>query len=241
MIMGLKNFFDNLRGKSHNSEHIAVKTSGDDDLIKDVRCVAIDTELTGLDIKKDFIVALGAIKMTGSRINPGENFFELVNPKSYLAGKNVTIHGITPSELIGKREIDDVLPDFLEFCDDDILIGFRPLIDIEFLNREMVRIFGVALSNPIVDIHFLHRWISQRQGKSHHEHSTLFDLAGAYGIPVKQAHDAIADAYVTAQIYQKMLMNLIELEITNSRDLLQIASLSSRDDRFRFSSNINKL
>ena len=51
-------------------------------LIRDTRFVVADTELTGLDEKKDSIVSIGAVRMVGGSINLGDQFYRLVSPKS---------------------------------------------------------------------------------------------------------------------------------------------------------------
>ena len=43
--------------------------------------VVVDTELTGLDEKKDSIVSIGAVRMTGGRIELGDMFYRLVSPR----------------------------------------------------------------------------------------------------------------------------------------------------------------
>jgi DNA polymerase III epsilon subunit-like protein len=38
--------------------------------------------------------------------------------------------------------------------------------------------------------------------------SSLVDVAPAFGVTVKKAHDALADAYATAQVLEKMITRL---------------------------------
>jgi DNA polymerase III epsilon subunit-like protein len=85
--------------------------------------VVFDTELSGLKPRKDCIVSIGAVKMTGATIHAGKDFYRLVHPDGNLTKKSVEIHGLTPDELKGEDELTDVLPDFLEFVRDSVLIG----------------------------------------------------------------------------------------------------------------------
>jgi len=67
--------------------------------------VVFDMELSGLDVKKDFIISIGAIKMSGSTINISKEFYRMIKPSGTLSRENVAIHGITPGELIRKTLI----------------------------------------------------------------------------------------------------------------------------------------
>ena len=83
-------------------------------LIDDAEFVVFDTELTGLDQKKDSIVSIGALKMKGGRIAVGNPFYRIVEPRTELTGKSIVIHGITPSETVGRPNMKALLPEFLE-------------------------------------------------------------------------------------------------------------------------------
>ena len=66
--------------------------------VQEARYVVFDTELTGLNIKKDSIVSIGALKMRGGKIDLNETYYRVVDPKAMFTGQSVLIHGITPSE-----------------------------------------------------------------------------------------------------------------------------------------------
>ena len=82
---------------------------GGDLPIPELRFTVLDTELTGLDTRRDDIIAIGALHMQGSRIELGNAFQELVKPTAVLDGRTVVIHGITPSELEARPAIGGVL------------------------------------------------------------------------------------------------------------------------------------
>ena len=109
---------------------------GKNQSLEDAAYVVIDTELTGLNGKKDSIVSIGAVRMNGGKIDLSNSFYRLVNPKTALTAKSVLIHEITPSDVMQKPDIDSVLSEFLDFCGEDIIVGFCVSIDMEFLNRE---------------------------------------------------------------------------------------------------------
>ena len=58
--------------------------------------VVIDSELTGLNPKKDSIISIGALKMSGTMIKIGETFYEIVSPSTEFTAESVVVHGIMP-------------------------------------------------------------------------------------------------------------------------------------------------
>lgn len=191
--------------------------------------VVFDTELTGLKPKKDSIVSIGAVRMRGRKIAVGDAFYRLVEPRTALTGKSVVVHGITPTEAAKWPDIDALLPEFLEFCRGAVLVGHVVSIDLAFLNSDIRRLYGDPLANPAVDTFTLNRWLCNRERNacayydgSAEDTASLFQLARQYGIPVSDAHNALGDAYVTAQVFQRFLGKLAEQGITTVRDLIRI-------------------
>jgi len=193
----------------------------------DVRFTVLDTELTGLDDRRDDIVALGAVRMHGGRLHVGGTFNAFVKPRAGLEGGSVVIHGILPSQLELEPPIEAVLPGFLAYAEGSVLVGHCLAIDLAFLNREARRLGGGPLRHPAVDTLSLYGWLRKR----HAEHPAfqtglgdfhLATLAGAFGIHVEQAHTALGDAYVTAQLFQRFLPLLADLGVTHLAGLLRV-------------------
>ncbi len=195
--------------------------------IGEIEFVVFDTELTGLDRCKDSIVSVGALTMTGTRIDVGKPFYRIVDPRTELTGKSIVIHGITPSETVGAPDIETLLPEFLEFCKDRVMVGHFVAMDIGFVNNDMKRVMGKTLDNPAVDTINLYRHIRQNDGErcafydEQHEDANLFTLAGQYDITVTGAHNALGDAYITAQLFQRFLSILQGRGAKTLKDLLK--------------------
>ena len=93
--------------------------------------VAIDIETTGLDPLFDDIIELGAV-----RIQNGEEvdvFNALVNPGYDIDPFIIDLTGITNEMLNGALPISKVLPLFLEFAGNELLIGHNVNFDINFI------------------------------------------------------------------------------------------------------------
>jgi DNA polymerase III subunit epsilon len=199
--------------------------------------VVVDTELTGLDEKKDSIVSLGAVRITGGGIDLGNTFYRLVSPRTELTPQSVVIHEITPSDVAAEPGIDAVLGDFLDFCGEAVIVGHFVSIDIDFLNRELKRAGREKLANPVIDTFSIYEWLRKRK-KTGPCPATLFagyrlyEIVKYFGIAVNGAHNALMDAYITAQLLQRFFPLLGEAGARDVGDLLTIGSPFKGGDRF---------
>ena len=211
--------------------HPATAEGGAIDLslpIGECRYVVMDTELTGLSLRNDSIVSLGAVSMEGGRILLGSRFYEVVCPASELTSESIVVHGITPTEAKSCPTISAVMNDFLKFCEGAVVVGHFVSLDLGFLNKELKRMSGGAFDRPVVDTLKLHEWLLDNSGDFNRHYGSaardkdLFSLAKRYHIPVSAAHDAQMDAFITAQLFQQFLRRLPDLGVRTVRELLKI-------------------
>lgn len=206
--------------------------------ISDVRFVVVDTELTGLDEKKDSIVSIGAVRMVGGRIDLGDTFYRLVSPKTKLSASSVVVHEIMPSEVVAQPVIDSVLAEFLDYAAQDVLVGHFISIDLAFLNKDMRRLYGRDLGNPAIDTFTIDEWLRKRL-KSHAcfekalSGFRLYDIATSIGITVNGSHNAMADAFTTAQLMQRFIPLLAEAGVHTLGELIRRGKPFEGGDRFR--------
>jgi DNA polymerase-3 subunit epsilon len=199
--------------------------------ISDAEYTVLDTELTGLDLKKDSIVSIGAVKMKGARIDIGASFYRLIHPPNGMDHKNILIHGITPSEVEQKPAIDAVLDELSDFCGDSIIVGHFVSLDINFINKELKRTGRKNMKNPAVDTCKLYEWIKSNEESfsSHYsgrrDELDLFSLAREYNITFDEGHNALSDAFITAQLFQRFLSALPGTGVKSIRDLLKIGKV----------------
>lgn len=214
--------------------------------VTDVDYVVLDTELTGLYEKKDTIVSIGAIRMAGGKIDFGQSFYRLVKPRTDLRAESVVVHEITPSEVHEKPDIETVLAEFLKFCGDDVLVGHCMAIDLEFINKEMKRIYRRGIKNPVLDTYSLFQYLRRRMpGQSCiatvGNGFRLYDIAGSFGIPVNGGHNALMDAYITAQLFQRFIPMLRDTGLDRIGDLLRVGNPSRGGDVYRSSKEVCNL
>jgi DNA polymerase III subunit epsilon len=205
--------------------------------IHNVRFVVVDTELTGLDEKKDSIVSIGAVRMVGGSVRLGDQFYRLVSPETALKADSVRIHEITPSDVAEQPGIESALGDFLAYVGNDVLVGHFISIDLSFLNRGMKRIYGHELPNPVLDTFSIYEWLRKRQ-KARDCFATpvagyrLYDIIKCFDIPVHGAHNAIMDAFATAQLFQRFIPYLSEAGALDLGELLKVGKPFEGGDQF---------
>lgn len=192
--------------------------------INDAQFVVLDTELTGLDESKDEIVAIAGVRMKGKRIKIDNAFSRLVKPTCPLKKEGILVHGIIASELQYSPHIKEVLEEFLEFFSDSIIVGHFIIIDLAFLKREIRRHLGEDFNPIALDTLFLYRWLIKTKAlpEDFIKNTSLWDIAKSLNIDVKEMHNALSDAFITAQIFQKLLVYLVELKILTLDSLYKI-------------------
>ena len=210
----------------------------------DVQYTVLDTELTGLNEKKDSIISIGAVRMAGTRIELRNSFHQLVKPETRFKPDSVVVHEITPSDVLEKPNIDVILSEFLQFCDNNILVGHCLAIDLSFINREMKRIFGNTVQNPLIDTYKVYEWLRKKVPTKtcfsfSPKDSTLYEIAKCFSIAVRGAHNALIDAFITAQLLQRFMPVLIDIGITTIGDLLKIGHPLEGGDTHKLSSEIS--
>ena len=82
---------------------------------------AFDVETTGLDPQINEIIEIGALKVRDGKV--AGRFMEFIRPKDTISGTITNLTGITNEMVADARSEAEVIPAFLDFCEDDVLIG----------------------------------------------------------------------------------------------------------------------
>lgn len=179
--------------------------------LNDYTFVVCDTELTGLNKRKDEIISIGAVRIVNLQIQLDQTFHRYIRPANINPNEATLIHRITPEELKKADSVQDVLPEFIEFCDNSLIVGHFVGLDMHFLNKTSRQVLGGTLSNPGIDTMRLARRFKD-SGKTdhygHHDHAssyTLDALAKEFNLPVFKPHDALEDALQTAYLFLYLL------------------------------------
>ena len=176
-------------------------------LLSDYAYTVLDTELTGLSARKEEIVSIGAVRIRGLSIVPGESYCALVRPSIPLPKTSTLIHRITPEAIAEAPPLADVLPGLIEFCKGTLIVGHHVGLDMSFLNRACRKHHGQTLANPCLDTMRMAMLWREKRTPSHYEQFNLnisyvlTDLAEEFDLPRFTAHEALGDALQTAYLF----------------------------------------
>jgi DNA polymerase-3 subunit epsilon len=200
--------------------------------IETYRFVSLDTELTGLDLRRDAIVSIGAVRIEGLQIITGNNFFSYVRPKRSMPKVSTLIHRITPDQIESAPELRKVMPDFVDFVGNDLLVGHFIGLDMAFINRAARRLMGGRLRNPCLDSMKLAQVYEERERGGHYDRVevaagyNLKTLSEKYHLPRFEQHDALGDAFQAACLFVFVVKKMQSFGCRTLRDL-HTASRSS--------------
>ena len=157
--------------------------------------VVLDLETTGLDPKKDKIIEIGAVRVRDGE--PVAIYEQMVQPGRELGERVTQITGITQEMLEGAPYIEEVLPAFLEFLGEDVLIGHRVLFDYSFVKKAAVNAKYTFEKQGIDTLKLARVCLPELPSKR------LPELCAHYGITY-QAHRASQDAQATHELYRRL-------------------------------------
>ena len=170
-----------------------------------VRFVAVDTETTGLDPRRDRIITIGAVAVVAGEILLADSF-EALLPIEYN-GAAVTIHGITRDEAREGMEERDAMAALLEYLGDSVIVGHHIGHDIQMMEQAVQRHFGRGIANRSLDTMDLTLHLEAAGAlppRPHGDDFTLDGLCELFRITPHDRHTAGGDAFLTAQVFQRL-------------------------------------
>ena len=172
-----------------------VENSGGQSL--DGAYVVFDLETTGLSAVNNRIIEIGAVKVEGARIT--DRFSTFVNPGEPIPFEIEQLTGISDDMVIHAPAIEDVLPEFLDFCKGCVLIAHNASFDAGFI-EENCRRMNIPADFTVGDTVAMARILLPSLSKFKLDH-----VAKALNISLKNHHRAVDDAACTAEIFVKFI------------------------------------
>ncbi|WP_413228472.1 PolC-type DNA polymerase III [Clostridium estertheticum] len=182
----------------------------------DDRFVVFDLETTGLSSENDKIIEIGALKIENGKIV--DRFSEFVNPGIDIPYKIIELTGITNDNVSDAASIEDVLPKFLEFTKDSVLVAHNSDFDASFIKKNSQRL-GLKFENAIMDTIPLAKYLLKDL-----KTFKLNTVAKYLGITLENHHRAVDDAKATADILLHCFgllreKNILDLDTLNKEFL----------------------
>ena len=173
--------------------------------------IVFDIETTGFSSIKDKIIEIGAVKVEKGEIT--DRFSTFVNPQRPIPFEITNLTGITDEMVMDSPPIEEILPEFLKFAGDGILVAHNAGFDVGFIeqncreqkiDRKFVYVDTVALARILLPT------LSKYK---------LNTVAKALHISLENHHRAVDDAGATAEIFVRFVGMLRERGIYTLRDV----------------------
>ena len=176
--------------------------------------VVFDIETTGFSSKNDKIIEIGAVKIKGYEII--DRFSCFVNPQDSIPYKITELTGITDEMVENEPTIDKILPEFIKFIGESVIVAHNANFDMSFINKNIQNLKFDKLTNPIMDTVPLARFLYPELKRV-----KLNTVAKHLGVSLENHHRAVDDAKATADI---LLISLKKLE--EEKKIYDIKSLN---------------
>lgn len=160
--------------------------------------VVFDLETTGTNPNQDVIIEISAVKVVNQKVT--DTFSRLVNPMRPIPYYATAVNGITDEMVAGEPMLKEVLPEFFDFIQEEILVGHNiHTFDMKFIRNASEVLFGKTISNSYIDTLTMARQCLPQL--SHHK---LVDIAAYYKISTAGAHRALNDCIMNQKCFEKL-------------------------------------
>ena len=170
--------------------------------------VVLDCETTGLDVHRDEIISIGAVRIVGSRLLTSKRLEMLVRPERALTADSVRVHRLRERDVAHGIPPEEAMRRLLNFIGSRPLVGYFLEFDVAMLNREIWRLLGVRLPQGKIEVSAMYYDFKNRQLPAHEQGGTI-DLRFAsmmsdLRLPVRDAHNALNDAVMAGLAFVKL-------------------------------------
>ncbi len=159
--------------------------------------VVFDLETTGFSPVTNRIIEIGAVKISNGKIT--DSFETFVNPQVPIPFRIEQLTEINDAMVIDAPQIETVLPQFLEFAKDCVLIAHNADFDMSFIQENCRRI-GISREFVYGDTVAMSRVLLPNLTRH-----KLDTVAKAVGVSLQHHHRAVDDARCTAEIFVKFI------------------------------------
>ena len=181
--------------------------------------VVFDLETTGFSPIHNRIIEIGAVKVENGAIT--EKFSTFVNPEVPIPYKIEELTSINDNMVLDAPVIEKILPEFLKFCEDAVLVAHNASFDVSFIEANCERM-GISSDFTVMDTVSLARFLLPQLNRY-----KLDTVAKALNVSLENHHRAVDDAGCTAEIFVKFVQMLKE------RDAFTMDAVNSLGTVFR--------
>ncbi len=177
--------------------------------------IAFDIETTGGNPEKNGITEIFALRYRDHQIV--DTFYSMVNPGVSIPPIVRRMTGITNKMVREAPPIKAVMPEFLQFIADDVLVSHNTIGDMKF-----VRYFAETSCQHEVTNYYLCTHLLVEKLAPNAPDKSLRGLASFFKLPGDaQLHRAEADAYLTLELFKVLLKKMGDKGIASITDAIR--------------------
>ena len=163
------------------------------------RWVVVDTETSGLNTARSQLISIGAVAIEDDSIAVSPSFEAVLRQDVASSRENIELHGVGAAAQTAGEDPAHALVRFLEFARKDPLVAYHVAFDAGFLRRAFNAQLGINFDGEWLDIAVL---APLKFSDFAHSQHGLDGWLARFGIDPGTRHNALADAYATAQLFQ---------------------------------------
>lgn len=187
--------------------------------LADLRWVVVDTESSGLDPRQDRLLSIGACAIDHHKLHLAEVFTVSLRQPSPSAEDNILVHGITGSAQLSGEDPAAALLGFLQFLRDDLPVAFHAVFDATLLARAVRAHLGAKLRTTWFDAELILAALFPDPAAPRR---SLDDWLRRFGISGYTRHDALSDAFATAELMLVAIEEAGLRGVRTARDLQRL-------------------
>jgi DNA polymerase-3 subunit epsilon len=170
------------------------------DRIDNTPLLAVDLELTGLDKNNDHIIAMGWTQVDRGRIQVGSSQYLLISAERSV-GPSAAIHELMDSEVAQGQSISAGLEALFQAARGRLWVLHHAGLDVSFLKKACAQWARVLPPFIVLDtMRIEYRLRKRREIPVKHGDLQLGRIRSLYGLPRYTAHNALNDAFATAEL-----------------------------------------
>jgi DNA polymerase-3 subunit epsilon len=176
--------------------------------------VSLDCETTGLNVHRDEIISIGAVRIVGDRILTSQRLELLVRPsKRRISADSVRVHGLRERDVVEGMDPDAAMMELMRFIGSRPIVGYYLEFDVAMIDRAIFPLLGLGLPQRKIEVSAMYYDWQRRQLPPYYEPAQIdlrfATMMRALDLPMEAAHDALSDAVMAALAFIK-LRNLLE-------------------------------
>ena len=163
------------------------------------RYVVLDVESSGLDMKRDRLISIGAVAVVGGRLDFTDAFQVVLRQDRVSSRENILIHGIGGSAQNEGTDPTEALLSFLRYIGKSPLVAYHAFFDQSMIDKALIEYLGIELGQTWIDL----AWVLPDFFEFRSDgRVALDDWLQRFDIENIVRHNAVSDAYATAQLMQ---------------------------------------